>query len=61
MLKARFTKVTSRRVKYFTFLIGGIYGSSVDFQWADGRHNISLELRVKTKNLCYPEEMFLTL
>jgi len=24
-------------------------------------HNISLELRVKTKNLCYPEEMFLTL
>jgi hypothetical protein len=24
-------------------------------------HNISLELRVKTKNPCYPEEIFLTL
>ncbi len=39
-LRAGFTKVTSRRVKYFGFLIDGVYGSSLDFQWAEGRHNM---------------------
>ena len=35
-----------------------VYGSSVDFQRADGRHKMSLELRVKEKLLRYPEEVF---
>jgi len=31
----------------------------VDFQWAEGRHKMSLELRVKEKLLRYPEDMFI--
>jgi len=40
VLKAGFTKVTSRSVKYFGFLIAGVNGSSIDFQWADGRYKM---------------------
>ena len=39
-LKVGFMKVTSRRVKYFGFLVGVLYGSSVDFQGAEGRYKM---------------------
>ncbi len=39
-LKVGFMKVTSRSIKYFGFLVGGVNGSRVDFQWAEGRHKM---------------------
>ena len=39
-LRAGFMKVTSRSIKYFGFQGENLYGSSVDFQWAEGRHNM---------------------
>jgi len=48
-------------VAFWDVLHSGFMVASIEFQWADERHKISLELRVKTKNLCYPEKMFLTL
>jgi len=29
-----------RSVKYFDFLVGILNGSSIDFQWEDGRHKM---------------------
>ncbi len=39
-LSAGFTMVTQRSVNNFGFLIGEVYGSSVNFQWANGGHKM---------------------
>jgi len=40
MMVLGFFDSLSANVKYFSLLIGALDGSSVDFQWADGRHNM---------------------
>ena len=51
-LKAGFTKVTSRRVKYFGFLIGFLDGSSMKFLAVIWDHNISHSEKDKQTNVC---------
>ena len=47
---------TKRSLKYSGFLIGGVYGSSVDFQWAEGRHKMwTCQAKRQSRNPAFVE------